>query len=218
MKRSNDDPADGAGDPTAADQEATVNGDSPSSAGAGAAFELPSAAVEIPGRYREICEYARGGIGRVLLVRDQHLDRDVALKELVGAGLSDTPTLEAGESPEADAVTAARFLQEARITGQLEHPSIVPLYEVGRRQDGTLYYTMKFVRGRTFKQAIAPRYHTGRDPVICLLTQRTIKHARFVQRQHRRKTRLIRAQVVLRSAPGQLAQCVVWVSFLVIFA
>jgi len=47
-----------------------------------------------------------------------------------------------------------RFLREARVTGQLEHPNIVPVYEVGRRQDGTLYYTMKLVRGRTFSTAL----------------------------------------------------------------
>jgi len=47
-----------------------------------------------------------------------------------------------------------RFLQEARVTGQLEHPSIVPVYELGRRRDGTLYYTMKLVRGRTLASAI----------------------------------------------------------------
>ena len=46
-----------------------------------------------------------------------------------------------------------RFLQEARITGQLEHPSIVPVYELGHREDGTLYYTMKLVRGTTLRQA-----------------------------------------------------------------
>ena len=48
----------------------------------------------------------------------------------------------------------ARFLQEARITGQLEHPAIVPVYELGHRKDGSLYYTMKLVRGRTLAQAI----------------------------------------------------------------
>jgi serine/threonine protein kinase len=48
----------------------------------------------------------------------------------------------------------ARFLQEARITGQLEHPSIVPVYELGHRKDGALYYTMKLVRGKSLSKAI----------------------------------------------------------------
>jgi len=48
-----------------------------------------------------------------------------------------------------------RFLQEARVTARLEHPSIVPVYELGRRPDGSLYYTMKLVRGRTLSEAVA---------------------------------------------------------------
>src|SRR5690606_4846921 len=47
------------------------------------------------------------------------------------------------------------FLQEARITGQLEHPSIVPVYELGHRGDGSLYYTMKLVRGRSLSKALS---------------------------------------------------------------
>src|SRR5512145_1993554 len=45
-------------------------------------------------------------------------------------------------------------MQEARIPSQLEHPAIVPVYELGRRQDGTLYYTMRLVRGKTFSAAL----------------------------------------------------------------
>ncbi len=51
--------------------------------------------------------------------------------------------------------SADRFLLEARVTARLEHPSIIPVYELGRRPDGTLYYTMKRVRGRTLSQAVA---------------------------------------------------------------
>ena len=108
---------------------------------------------EVPGRYTCISEYARGGMGRVLLVNDSHLNRDVALKELLPeafASDSGSPT-----PMRASAGMLARFLQEARITGQLEHPSIVPVYELGRREDGTIYYTMKLVRGNTLASAIA---------------------------------------------------------------
>jgi len=42
----------------------------------------------------------------------------------------------------------ARFLREARVTGQLEHPTIVPVHEVGRRAGGSYYYSMRVVRGR----------------------------------------------------------------------
>ena len=55
----------------------------------------------------------------------------------------------------------ARFLREAKITGQLEHPSITPVHELGRRADGTLYYTMKLVRGRTLSEAIKSAANFG---------------------------------------------------------
>jgi serine/threonine protein kinase len=63
----------------------------------------------------------------------------------------------AGETPSAAGRAkdvAARFLREAKITGLLEHPSITPVHELGRRVDGTLYYTMKFVQGESLEKAI----------------------------------------------------------------
>src|SRR5207302_10201490 len=50
---------------------------------------------------------------------------------------------------------SARFLREARITGQLDHPNIVPVYELGQHPDGTYYYTQKLVRGVTLKKVLA---------------------------------------------------------------
>ena len=109
------------------------------------------AVQETPGRYTDITEHGRGGMGRVLLVQDQHLGRDIALKELLPlpGAKTDEPTPVRLSGPH-----MARFLQEARITGQLEHPSVVPVYELGHRKDGTLYYTMKLVRGKTLAEAI----------------------------------------------------------------
>lgn len=108
---------------------------------------------EAAGRYTRESEHARGGMGRILLVHDEYLGRDVALKEVFmgDAGESD------GKAPSGAPSTVsrfARFLQEARITGQLEHPGVVPVYEIGRRESGTLYYTMKFVRGRSLSEAL----------------------------------------------------------------
>jgi WD40 repeat protein len=89
-----------------------------------------------------------GGIGRVWLVRDGNLGREVALKEL--------------RPDRADPSYWARFVREAQVTGQLEHPGIVPIYELGRRpEDNQPFYTMRFVRGRTLKEAIAA-YHERR--------------------------------------------------------
>ncbi len=97
-------------------------------------------------------ELGRGGIGRVLIAHDVHLGREVAVKELLhrpdGPAGPRTPT-----NPR-ESLAAARFLREARLTGQLEHPNIVPVYELGTRPDGTLYYTMKVVRGRNLASAL----------------------------------------------------------------
>jgi WD40 repeat protein len=108
---------------------------------------------EIPGRYVYLspdgergAELGRGGIGRVLVAMDDHVGREVAIKELL---------VEPGESASApDPEMASRFLAEARITGQLEHPNIVPVYELGRRTDGRLYYTMRVVRGETMSAVL----------------------------------------------------------------
>ena len=110
---------------------------------AGAA-DQPGAGVtrEDPGRYRTLgggppTELGRGGIGRVVATFDVHLGREVAVKELLrGAAETDDDSGRSGE---------VRFLREAGVTGQLEHPNIVPVYELGRRADGTLYYTFRHV-------------------------------------------------------------------------
>lgn len=115
-----------------------------------------SAVSETPGRYSRTSEYARGGMGRILLVHDQFLDRDIALKELLpfDSVVEDIDTRPPESPVRASAQLVGRFLREARVTGQLEHPSIVPVYELGRRPNGTLYYTMKLVRGQTLSRAI----------------------------------------------------------------
>lgn len=93
--------------------------------------------------------HAAGGIGRVWVARDTSLGRDVALKEL---------RPERAHQP----ALWSRFLREAQVTGQLEHPGIVPVYEVGRRAvDNAPFYTMRFVRGRTLAEA-ADSYHRRR--------------------------------------------------------
>jgi serine/threonine-protein kinase len=93
-------------------------------------------------RYQLSRLHAKGGIGQVWLARDPRLGREVALKELLPERLTN-PT------------ARARFVEEARITGQLEHPGIVPVYELAQGDDGgAAFYTMRFVRGRTLADAI----------------------------------------------------------------
>ncbi|MEZ5993536.1 MAG: protein kinase [Planctomycetota bacterium] len=97
-------------------------------------------------RYSIQKEHARGGMGRILIAHDNVVGRDVALKEL----LPQQPS--GGSIPqhtEASRGLTERFLREAKVTGQLEHPNIVSVYEIGKNDDDSLYYTMKFVRGQT---------------------------------------------------------------------
>jgi eukaryotic-like serine/threonine-protein kinase len=82
-------------------------------------------------------ELARGGMGRIVRVRDRRLGRDVALKEILDAHLR------------------ARFDREVAITAQLQHPAIVPIYEAGEWPGGSAFYTMRLVAGGTLADAIA---------------------------------------------------------------
>jgi eukaryotic-like serine/threonine-protein kinase len=95
-------------------------------------FEPPSTYEE---RYASVGELGKGGMGIVRACRDEHLGRVVAIKALLGEHLPDREQLD-------------RFLREARIQAQLEHPSIVPVYDLGVA-DGTPFITMKRVRGTT---------------------------------------------------------------------
>ncbi|MCB9675338.1 MAG: protein kinase [Alphaproteobacteria bacterium] len=81
-----------------------------------------------------------GGIGAVFAMHDSRLGREVARKEL---------------KPGASHRTLRRFLREARVTAQLEHPGIVPVHDAGVDADGRHYYTMKYVRGRSLGDALA---------------------------------------------------------------
>jgi len=94
-----------------------------------------------PHRYRVQGEIGRGGMGRVLDVWDEDLNRQLAMKIL----LAQTDP-ERGES--ADPRLLSRFLEEAQVTGQLDHPGIVTVHELGIDARGAVYFTMKVVRGR----------------------------------------------------------------------
>ncbi|GMW00017.1 MAG: hypothetical protein AMXMBFR84_11550 [Candidatus Hydrogenedentota bacterium] len=116
--------------------------------------ELPKI-LETTGRYSLKSEHARGGQGRLLLVHDEQMGRDIILKELLPSGKSGLGTTTPIRQT---ANLVSRFLREAKITGQLEHPSIVPVYELGLRPEGVPYYTMKLVKGRTLYSSIRGRH------------------------------------------------------------
>ena len=96
------------------------------------------------GRYQVMGEIARGGMGVVLRARDVDLGRDLALK-----------VLQARHRDDPDMV--GRFVEEARIGGQLQHPGIVPVHELGTFADRRPYFTMKLVKGRTLAALLAER-------------------------------------------------------------
>jgi serine/threonine-protein kinase len=112
---------------------------------------LPPPASSGASRYSLSRVHATGGIGRVWLAHDTAMGRSVALKELRPERAGEHATVE-------------RFVKEARITGQLEHPGIVPIYELAHRPEGgEPFYTMRFIRGRTLAAAIR-RFHDPNLP------------------------------------------------------
>ncbi len=110
--------------------------------------EVPAAQLEGAqvGRYRVISELGAGTTGRVLRVWDDRLHREVALKLLkrrVGPNFGQP----------LDQVSA-RFIEEAQVTSQLDHPAIVPIHELGKTDEGQPFFTMKLVKGDEFSRFV----------------------------------------------------------------
>jgi serine/threonine-protein kinase len=95
-------------------------------------------------RFRIDGEIARGGTGAVLKGRDPDLGRDVALKVL-------------RDDYRGDATMVRRFVEEAQLGGQLQHPGIVPIYELGALADRRPFFAMKLVKGHTLAELLAQR-------------------------------------------------------------
>src|SRR5262249_24222151 len=100
-------------------------------------------------RYQLHGEIARGGMGAVLRGRDVDLGRDLAVKVLLEKH-ADRPEV------------VRRFLEEAQIAGQLQHPGVVPVYDVGRFVDRP-FFTMKLVKGQTLASLLAARPDPAAD-------------------------------------------------------
>jgi eukaryotic-like serine/threonine-protein kinase len=101
-------------------------------------------------RYQLFGEIARGGMGAILKGRDPNLGRDLAVKVLL-------------ESHQDEPEMVRRFVEEAQIGGQLQHPGIVPVYELGTF-DRRPYFTMKLVKGRTLASLLAERSAAQKAP------------------------------------------------------
>jgi len=91
--------------------------------------------------YELMSTLGEGGMGIVLVARQASIDRLVAVKMLKPAGAGD---------PQA----RRKFLSEAAVTGDLEHPNIVPIYDLGADETGTLFYSMKRVKGTPWSKVI----------------------------------------------------------------
>jgi len=100
----------------------------------------PQLVVDEKHRYEEIQSLGQGGVGEVTLVKDNDIDRLVALKRLKPNLLQPGHVL--------------RFAEEVRTIGQLEHPNIVPVHDVGVDDDGQYYFVMKYVEGQTLETII----------------------------------------------------------------
>ena len=102
------------------------------------------------GRYEVLDRLGAGGMGEVYLVHDATLERSVAAKVCT----------------ESDPVATERFVLEARITGKLEHPSIVPLHDLDLASDGRMFFTMKRVEGADLARRIAKARKGDPPPLV----------------------------------------------------
>jgi WD40 repeat protein/serine/threonine protein kinase len=95
-------------------------------------------------------EVGRGGMGAILDVYDNDLQRSLAMKVMHE---DDTEESSAGRTPSVS-LKLARFIEEAQVTGQLDHPGVVPVHEMGVDPDGRIYFTMRLVHGRELREVI----------------------------------------------------------------
>ena len=111
----------------------------------------PEVIISPKDRYQPIGQLGEGGIGTVTLIQDNDIRRQVARKQL--------------KTEHENPGNLRRFVEEIQTHGQLEHPNIAPLYDVGQEEDGTYYFIMKYIKGETLEEIIEklaagdPAYH-----------------------------------------------------------
>ncbi|MDR2761271.1 MAG: serine/threonine protein kinase [Planctomycetaceae bacterium] len=125
------------------------------------------------GVHRIIRQHQRGGMGRIMIAYDRHLKRDVALKELHKEVIDDISIVR-------------RFVGEAEITAQLEHPGIVPIHWLGLDKDGLPYYTMKLIKGKTYQDAIKEYHRNPSKQELKNLIRRLVSICKTIGFAHER--------------------------------
>ena len=151
--------------------------------------------------YELLEEIGHGGMGVVYRARDVALDRDVAVKLL-------------SERCPADSPAAQRFLSEARITGQLQHPGIPAVHQVGTLADGRPFLAMKLIKGSTLeailKQRVDPSAERGRLLAIFEAVCQAVGYAhahRVIHRDLKPANVMVGASARSRSWTGDWPKC-----------
>ena len=143
-----DTPGSRSGEPTPIRTDSSSDSDLPHPARSNS--EVSQATIIQPdSRFRILSRYEQGGLGEVLIAHDGQLNREVAVKQIRLKWQANTEARE-------------RFLQEAEVTGRLEHPGIVPVYALGTWEDGRPFYAMRFIQGKTLKQVITEWRESGK--------------------------------------------------------
>ena len=124
------------------------------------------------GRYRLLRVLGQGAFGRVHLAYDEELQRQIAIK---------VPTPDRFRNPG----DAERYLAEARIVATLDHPNIVPVYDVGRAADGSVYVVSKFIDGPTLAERVAKRSTADEASRLVATVARALDHAHRKRLIHR---------------------------------
>jgi len=148
--------------PPAVSERATVpaqDGEAPASVELGTGPSRREISL-LPGRfegprYSSVEVLGRGGMGKVVAALDREIGRIVALKTM--------------QNPDPDRPMVRRFLQEARITAQLEHPNIVPVYDLGALEDGEPFYTMRVVKKQSLGDVLDRPALREQWPMVRLL-------------------------------------------------
>jgi serine/threonine-protein kinase len=148
--------------------EVHLAAEEPPTTDSGSSSRVPHRCESSSSRYQVLRSHARGGLGEIFLAVDHELHREVALKRVHQrfARHSEART---------------RFIREAEVTGGLEHPGIAPVYSLGVDAEGFHYYTMRFIRGESLRDAVK-KFHAGAENRRMAAAIQSVEFRKLVQR------------------------------------